>query len=79
MANPKQDVNGLLADIERGQVIKRRALASPLFNARERRELVQHQDAVNAILTKKCVELGAPLEEAAARLPRRKNGHAKSA
>lgn len=84
MANPKQDVNGLLADIERAQIIKKRALASPHFSAQQRRDIVSSQDRTITILTMKCVELGAPEgDEAGTRLPRRKkkmtNGHAKTA
>ena len=77
MAKTRDDVNGLLADIDRGGIMKRRALSASYWRDAERKELLKKLGEVLAILEKKAVTMGAPGEDAHAIKPRRRtNGHA---
>lgn len=79
MAKPKDDLSGLLSDIERTALIKKRAFAAPYWSPAERKALLKQAGELQATLEAKAIALGAPDEALVARTPRRrsrlKNGH----
>lgn len=72
MAKPDDDVNGLLADIERAGIMERRAFSAPYWTPAERRQVLKQIGEVLGSFKKKAIALGAPESAAAARTPRRK-------
>lgn len=83
MANPKQDVNGHLADNDRFATAKKRVLASKLMTPKQQKRSVDLLDELMAIYTEVCLEHAGAASLFKSRLPRRRdrakkatNGHA---
>ena len=71
MAKPDDDVNGLLADLERTGIMKRRAFSAPYWTAAERKLVLAQIGALTATFEKKAMSMKAP-DDAGARAPRRR-------